>query len=325
MADDLSQTASRPVAKMLVLEDDPASAEAIKRFCDEHHLVALKARRHRLMAVLRSNIDLGAVLLAENYGGAAADSAAVAQSIHALRPELPIILRRPGEPTLDGLAPTLREVVCAAFTTTDMAPLRAAVDEYLFSLDFPSALVRGICEITEARLGSLFRRLAVSRETAYIVRDRIIFGEVFSLIPLESAWCRGYMMMQVEEEPMLELIAQLDGHEGRVDFRDLNSLLGELTNLIWGAFKDRFMSKPGDAARMTVQVPLLVNHRHRYISFGSSNPQLCFKYRLTDEATGRSVTVDQRFVFSLNWLPEDFAETVYEVDALVDGGELELF
>ena len=42
------------------------------------------------------------------------------------------------------------------------------------------------------------------------MRDRIIFGEVFSLIPLESTWCRGYMMMQAEEQPILDL---LDRHE----------------------------------------------------------------------------------------------------------------
>ena len=30
------------------------------------------------------------------------------------------------------------------------------------------------------------------------------------------------------------------------------------------------------------QVPVVVNHLHRYISFGSENPQLSFKYTLPD-------------------------------------------
>lgn len=319
--------ANNPVSKLLVLDDNPASAEAIKRFCDDHNLVALKTRKDRLSAVLRSNIDLGAVLLAEDYGGSLAESSALAQRIDALRPELPIILRRTDTPTLEGLPPVLRDVLCAAFTADDMAPLRAAVDEYLFSLDFPNALVRGISEITETRLGSLFRGMTVSWETPCIVRDRIIFGEVFSLIPLESAWCRGYMMMQTEEAPLLELLRTQHMHDdGRdADFRDLNSLLGELTNLIWGAFKDRFMSGAATVERSGVQVPLLINHLHRYISFGSNNPQLCFKYRLTDDASGHTVTFDQRFVFSLNWQPEDFAETTQAVDAMVESGELDLF
>ena len=53
-------------------------------------------------------------------------------------------------------------------------------------------------------------------------------------------------------------------------------------------------------------MPLIVNHKHKYISFGTDNPQLCFLYTLTDETSGRSVKLYQRFIFNLNWSPEDF-------------------
>lgn len=110
------------------------------------------------------------------------------------------------------------------------------------------------------------------------------------------------------------------------DFRDVNALLGELTNLVWGAFKERFFRGASPAAASAqVQVPLIVNHKHKYISFGSDNPQLSFKYRLTDEETGASVVLDQRFIFSLSWSPEDFPGERADVDTLVDAGELELF
>lgn len=315
---------NKPVSKVLVLDDCPAHAEAIKRFCDENNLIGLKVRTHRLPAVLRSNIDLGAILLAENYGGSPAESTAIAQRIDALRPELPIILRRDERATLDDLPPSLREVVCAAYVASDMAPLRRAIDEYLFALDYPNALVRGITEITEFRLGNLFRDLTISWDTPCLVRDQIIYGEVFSLIALESNWCRGYMMIQTDEQPLLEMLGRNQGSDSAADFRDLNSVLGELTNLIWGAFKDRYLGD-AQAARSQIQVPLLINHKQRYISFGSTNPQLCFKYHLTDEATGRSVVFDQRFIFSLSWSPDDFSESTSDVDALVEAGELDLF
>ena len=315
---------NKPVSKVLVLDDCPAHAEAIKRFCDENNLIGLKVRTHRLPAVLRSNIDLGAILLAENYGGSPAESTAIAQRIDALRPELPIILRRDERATLDDLPPSLREVVCAAYVASDMAPLRRAIDEYLFALDYPNALVRGITEITEFRLGNLFRDLTISWDTPCLVRDQIIYGEVFSLIALESNWCRGYMMIQTDEQPLLEMLGRMHKSDSAADFRDLNSVLGELTNLIWGAFKDRYLGD-AQAARSQIQVPLLINHKQRYISFGSTNPQLCFKYHLTDEATGRSVVFDQRFIFSLSWSPDDFSESTSDVDALVEAGELDLF
>ena len=95
-------TLDKPVSKVLVLDDSRAHADAIKRFCDEHNLVGLTVRRSRLLKVLRSNIDLGAILLAEDYGGSAAESAIIATQIDALRPELPIILRRESLASRDG-------------------------------------------------------------------------------------------------------------------------------------------------------------------------------------------------------------------------------
>jgi len=315
---------NKPVSKVLVLDDCPAHADAIKRFCDENNLIGLKVKAQSLPAVLRSNIDLGAILLAESYGGSVAECAAIATSIDALRPELPIILRRDERASLDDLPQALREVVCAAYVGSDMAPLRLAIDEYLFVLDYPNALVRGITEITEFRLASLFRDLTVTWDTPCLVRDQIIYGEVFSLIALESDWCRGYMMVQTDEEPLLEMLGRKQGQDGAADFRDLNSVLGEVTNLIWGAFKDRYLGD-AQAARSKVQVPLIVNHKQRYISFGTTNPQLCFKYHLVDEKSGRSVVFDQRFIFNLSWSPEDFKEGADDVDALVAAGELDLF
>jgi hypothetical protein len=323
---------SKPVSKMLVLDDDPAHAQLLKRWFDEHNLIALKVRdSSRLASVLGTNIDLGGVLLADDYGGSLEQAAEVAARIHAARPELPILLRWSGATAAQQLPPALTNVICARFEAADERALRAAVDQYIFSLDFPNALVRGIAEITEARLGALFDGVSVRRETTSVVRDRIIFGEVFSLIPLEGAWCRGYMLMQAQEDALLGMIerdrALREQRPGAAQpgFRDLNNVLGELTNLIWGAFKDRFLAARSVRETSQVQVPLLVNHKHRYISFGSDNPQLCFLYTLSDAASGQSVTIDQRFVFSLRWSPEDFSEHTADLDALVESGELDLF
>lgn len=108
-------------------------------------------------------------------------------------------------------------------------------------------------------------------------------------------------------------------------FRAVNSLLGEITNLIWGGFKNRYIGDETTLARSSIQVPLVVNHKHKYISFGSEDPQLCFLYTLTDDESGKSVRLYQRFVFNLAWAPEDFKEIVQPTDELVESGELELF
>ena len=321
------------VSKVLVLDECAAHANIIKDYCNSNNLVGLKVRKNRLMSVLRSNIDLGAILYAETYGANAEENAEIALRIHAVRPELPIILRRESAATLDDIPESIRRIYCGAYTTGDMSALDKVLDEYIFSLVYPNALVRGITEITENVLSTQFKTLSITWDTPYIVRDRVIFGEVFSLIPLESAWCRGYMMLQTEEESILKLI-NTDGCFPAAGFREVNSLLGEVTNLIWGAFKNRYIgdtqvtaasSATAATAGNLIQVPIIVNHKNKYISFGTENPQLCFFYTLTDDKTGLSIRLYQRFIFNLSWSPEDFQEISHDSSELVASGELELF
>lgn len=313
------------ISKVLVLDESPEYSQEIKKFCDENNLVALKVHKDRIMPVLQSNIDLGAILYSESYGDSPEENAEIASQIHAIRPELPIIIRRENKATLDDLSESSRKSFCAAYVASDMEGLRKVIDEYIFCLVYPNALVRGISEITESALTSQLKTVKISLGTPYIVRDRVIFGEVFSLIPLESSWCRGYMMLQTEEEPILEILDRYSPSDSGANFRTVNSLLGEITNLIWGSFKNRFIGDATATASSHIQVPLVVNHKHKYISFGTENPQLCFLYTLEDENSGRKVKLYQRFIFNLNWSPEEFKEIATDVELLVDSGELEMF
>jgi hypothetical protein len=316
----------RPVSKVLVLDNSPAASDVIKQFCSDNDLIGLKVRKDSLLAVLRTNIDLGGVLYSEDYGDTAEETALIAAQIHAARPELPIVIRRNNTATLDDLSDAQRRPYCAAYVSSDMSVLRGIIDQYIFSLIYPNALVRGIAELTESVLAGQFPSWQIARDTPHIVRDRLIFGEVFSLIPLESHWCRGYMMLQTEEKPLLGLLAGSSPSIDRdTDFRAVNSLLGEVTNLIWGSFKTRYIGDASTSAVGTIQVPLVVNQQHRYISFGTDNPQLCFRHKLTEGASDRCFTIVQRFVFNLNWSPEDFREIAPESTGLLASGELELF
>jgi hypothetical protein len=132
-------------------------------------------------------------------------------------------------------------------------------------------------------------------------------------------------MIQTEEQVLLDLLHEDEPVDAETGFREVNALLGEITNLIWGAFKNRYIGSDTLTINQQIQVPLVVNHKHKYISFGTENPQLCFLYRVVDESSGRSVKFYQRFVFNLNWSPEDFQEIVNDAQQLVEAGELELF
>lgn len=312
-----------PVSKVLVLDNSPEHAPLIKGFCEQNNLVPLRVRAGSVMSVLGTNIDLGGILYSDTYGGSPEKTAEIAARIRDARPELPIIIRRNGAATLDDLPEQARRLYCAAYAASDMSALRKVIDEYIFCLIYPNALLRGIGEITEKVLTEQYRELRIGMDTPYIVRDRIIFGELLSLIQLESAWCRGYMMLQTEEEPFMRLLGR--GTGTAVDFREVNDLLSETTNLIWGAFKNRYIGDGRSVAGTQVQVPLLVNHKRRYISFGSQSPQLCFRFNLSDEQGECRSLLYARFVFNLSWSPDDFREIPQDITGLVDSGELELF
>ena len=319
---------SSVVSKVLILEDNKPSRDAIRKFCALHNLVTLRAQAEHVMSVLKSNVDLGGIFLAEAFDGKAQGGLTLARRIHAIRPELPIFLRREAHASFEGIAESDQKAFSSAYVVEDMEALAPQIDRTIFSLTYPNALVRGITEITKAALESQFRDLDTQVEKPYVVKDRLIYGEIYTLIPVEGSWCRGYMMLQADELALMKLVKADKTHvdpQGAGDFRNLNGLLGEITNLIWGAFKNRYFSAENKAV-YAGQVPIVINHLHRYISFGSDNPQLCFKYTLTDKSDpARSMQLHQRFVFNLNWSPEDFAENEVSVQDLVESGELELF
>lgn len=311
-------------AKVLLLEHDAQQCKVLTDFCDSVGLMPLLRTSHDALSCLEQNKDLAGVLLAEDLPCGTRDALHLAESIHRLRPELPIFLRRTTHGDLDVL---YREFIRYPWSTGDVEQLRAGVERSIFSLRYPTALVEGIVDLTLTSMRSMFPNANVTAEPPYVVHDRIIHGEVSTIIPLESSWCRGYMMLQTEESALRQGMLKgfsYDGVGGELNFRDLNNMLGETTNLIWGAFKNRYIA-PISVSTQLAQVPIVINHAHKYISFGSPDPQLCVRYSLCESTRrgGQPLVIVQRFIFNLHWSPEQFAE--YAASNSSEAGELDLF
>jgi hypothetical protein len=316
------------ISKVLVLDEAGSGGEMLKAFCDETGLAPIRPQKHAkagVMAILNSNVDLGGILLYEDFGGSAC-GIALAREIHGSRPELPIFLRRRAVASMAGFDADTAAMFRCAYTMDDLSVLRGSIEASVFSRVYPTDLVRNIGIMTRESLRTLFKRCDVELETPYLVKDKIIYGEVFTMIAIESAWCRGYMMLQAAEEQALSLLDPNSPDDDRRAFRELNNVLSEATNLIWGGFKNKYVSPVGALPVGQTQVPIVINHQRRYISFGSEDPQLCFKYVLKDKERpdAPGVPIYQRFVFNLNWAPESFAENP-TVESFVESGELELF
>ncbi|WP_022979750.1 chemotaxis protein CheX [Ideonella sp. B508-1] len=313
-------------AKVLLLEHDPGQYQALLDFCDRMGLMVLPRTAVDAVATLGQHKDLGGVLLAEDLPCEEGDALSLAATIHRQRPELPIFLRRTRtQPLTEAQERTIRH----AWSTGGLQTLTESVQHAIFSLRYPTALVDGVVELTCSAMRSMFPHAEVRAEEPYVVHDRIIFGQVSTLIALESTWCRGYMMLQTEEHALRQGLLQGFGYEGvggDLNFRELNHVLGETTNLIWGAFKNRYIPPKAFTSQQT-QVPIVINHEHKYISFGSQDPQLCVRYQLSDPRRPGlpPLTIVQRLIFNLHWSPEEFAEFASSASEAGPTGELELF
>jgi len=328
------------VSKVLVHECNDDALSVLKNVCTKHSLVGLKVSTgnntiglkdasNEIDDVLKSNVDLGAIFLAEDVDKNGVSGTDICLEIHHTRPELPIFLRTSEKNSADKFPPDIQNAITGFYHMDDHDTLDELISSYVCSMYYPVELAQGIQEISTDAFSNIINNSDISCDQPYLVKDQIIYGELFSLIPLESDWCRGYMMLQTTENEILELIRSGRTHinSSRPDSRDTNSVLNEITNMIWGGIKSRyFQSSEGPSEAHRTQVPIIVNHAQKHISFGSTEPQLCFKYTLNGEGKKfPNVTLYQRLVFNLSWSPEKFAESDKAVDDFVDSGELEMF
>ncbi len=322
------------VSKVLIFEESPDASVQLKTFCNDNGLIALKQTNASSMHMLEHNIDLGAVLISEHYSNPAeqiGNGLELASRIHHLRRELPIFIRRDGKPHLDDMPTAQAAGVAGAFDINQPESLTTLLDQYLADTEYPISLIRRIEEVTHGALAALFRDVEISNDLPYLVKDKLTYGDILSLLPVEAPWFSGYMMVQCEEQPMVELIrdgrTEIDG--SAVDFRDVMGMLSEITNLAWGGLRTRLLAlHPKTAEEDTrISVPITVNQYKEFISFGTDRSQLCFKYTLKDKH-GKlpAVTLYQKFIFNIRWSPEAYLEAdENNIEDLVESGCLEFF
>lgn len=324
-----NETEHDVLSKVIVVEHDPKILAEIKSFFEECNLVGYRANLENASSIIGTNIDLGAIFLAEADSDGR-DCFELVNAIHIVRPDLPIFLRLLPDHAPESLPSGVAKCLAGVFDYGDFGRAKELIETYLFSRHYPTEFVSEMKTMSLAALRASFKDMQVEVEQPYIVKDKLIYGELFSLIPLESNWCRGYMTIQTEEEKMMEMIHAKKStvNTPEPNFVHVNAVLGELSNMIWGSFKTRYGIKDpqGAPGQVRVEIPIVVNHLRKYISFGTDDPQLCFKYKVTDpEGKLASSFVYQKFVFSLDWAPEKYAESNQSVNELVSSGELELF
>ena len=316
-------------SKVLIHENDIGIRNKLKSFCLNNYMIPIRGSDDCILRALRANVDLGAIFLSSQDGNHGQNPILLARDLHLSRPELPLVLRVSDEKEFDQLKREDRELFVGCFTLDNLDQLTDLCSRFLFNMTYPTTFVRGVQEITLSALQSEIKDVTIELSPPYLVKDNLIFGELFSLVPLESKWCRGYMMLQLKQSNITDLIASQSTKIKcyNPNLRDVNEVLSEITNLIWGGIKSRFFTLENSEDKILTQVPIMVNHSQHCMSFGSSQPQLCIRYSITSGNLDlyEDIVLYQKFIFNLSWSPEMFNEVEQSVDELVESGELELF
>ena len=320
---------SELVSNVLVLDGSEEAYGVLKVFCQENHLVGFRASTDSVKDVLASNIYFGAILISEEAISDTINSIELSDQIHRRRPDLPIFLRRYDANNLDGIPEQYKTIFTGAYCLSNLDSLKTLVHEQIFEDFYPVELVRGIQAVSEKCISEGFNKVNVQAAKPLLVRDKLM-DDFNSLISLESKWCRGYMMLQVGKVGLVKYIRANKANvmSSELDDQDSNAVISDLTNEIWGTIKREFMeySNEIEAATNRIQVPLLINPDNRYISFGTSKPQLCFRYHVEDAAGVLDpFVIIQKLIFNLDWSPESFDLSAQTVDSFIESGELEMF
>jgi len=317
------------MSNVLVLDGNEDAFGVLKVFCQENHLVGLRASSESVHEVMNSNIYFGAILISEEPVSNDTDSLELAYQIYLSRPDLPIFLRRYDSYNLDNIPEKYQNVFVGAYCLSNLESLKNLVQEHLFDAFYPADLVRGMKNISEECIKRSFTDIDVQGDTPFLVRDKLM-EDFNSLIALESKWCRGYMMLQTGKGKLVDYIkaSKTTIEASDINDQDSNTLISNLTNEIWGAIRREYMgygNQLGADANRT-QVPIFINPDNRYISFGTSKPQLCYRYHITDKnGLLDPLVISHKLIFNLDWSPEHFEVSEKTVDEFIETGDLEMF
>ncbi|WP_197481146.1 hypothetical protein, partial [Oleiphilus sp. HI0086] len=172
--------------------DDALSV--LKEVCTKHKLVGLKVSTGNNMIgikdasneiddVLKSNVDLGAIFLSEDPDPNGFTGLDLCMKIHHTRPELPIFLRRSSLTDTQDLDPDVQEAITGVYTLETPEALDELISSYVCSMYYPIELAQGIQDISLDAFENVIKGTDISCEQPYLVKDQIIYGELFSLIP----------------------------------------------------------------------------------------------------------------------------------------------
>lgn len=315
-------------SKIVALENDEVQRSLLRDFCKDLNLKGVfVSNQFRLLDTLHQRINIGAVIVADE-GNSIIE---LLEQINTKHPEIPVFVSCKTPSNYESFRPVNENSVVRFYPKHDLKALETLISQDLFNRVYPEGLVEKMQEIASTGIMSRFLGVKVNKDNSFLASDKRIFGERFELISVRSSWCEGVMMIQSQAADVEEMIrlgrTTFPATEGDVTHFS-EDLLRELLNFIWGGFKAKFVPSEFTGRPTNIEVPMSINHHEKYISFGVTDPLLCFQFTIEDDdpsmASFRPFELFLKFSFHLFWDPDHFHENP-ETDELAAAGELEFF
>ena len=318
---------SKVEARVLVLDHRDEERERLRAVLGEHHLQGIVAETEdHLFDLLAANIELSAVFLSQDDRTLGSAAFSTLRNLHYQRAELPIFFRSSDTQKMPKLDQEAESLCAFVYRSNELEGLQAAIPRYIFSTFYPLTLIREFQSITMDAFSGLIGNIEVVAQSPYLIHDRIIYGQICSLIRLSSDWCNGYMMLQAPETELLQTVTsgRTPLLNSQISFRSGHDVLGELTNLIWGQIKATVLDAHDQGRRgLVAELPLIINENRKYLTFGATEPALCLSYKIREADTGDLLLeVHQKFLFTMTWRPEVYLENPAVLENLLAQGEL---
>lgn len=233
--------------------------------------------------------------------------------VNAMLPEIPLLIQSVDEDAdhqLGQLPNPLAKI--HYYQTGDTRALRSLIKMLLFSRQYPPQFIDRVIEITQQAFTTNLRDVNIATSRVFVASDKRIFGGRLEMMPFCTPWCEGMMMIQSNSADLDRLVRAgctvFQVSQGEVS-RYTEDILREIMNQVWGGFKSSFV--PAGFSRATeIEVPITINHDEKYVSFGATDPLLCFRVNVEDSKGEKPrfapLAIYLKFSFHLSWRGEGF-------------------
>ena len=315
-------------ATLAALEPDADIRAAMEAFASSYgvKLIATETRASFVETVAET-IQVGGVLFDADFDGIAT----VLVDFFANHREIPIFLRCRDQSIVDHFRSDYSEMLLRPYEHCTEEVLSNLVAESIFGRHYPGSMLEHVQETICSVVCTHLAGVELEVGSLLLASDRRVYGERLEVMPIRSSWCRGAMMLESRGSDIMRLVRL-----GRTRFASdvhhiancTEDLLRELMNQISGAFKNKFVPSDFQGHLHQIEVPMTINHREHYVSFGGTQPLLCFKLKVRDvEGDGDAFDPFDLFLrlsFHGFWDVDGFSVNADDDDG-ADSGVLELF